>query len=168
MPRSSDDPTLYVPKASAAFRRANPDVFGKAQGDLDTTRRLGAIELRAEAIKQRFYDHFERHQDLWIATEALKLAADRTYPTLNHPAPKGFGPTPSRSSDLAELMMTKARQNVHARAIGRVMAINTIKTSLQNALVRNTPRPIQAQAQAQARTASNDHQPPTKLRQGGP
>lgn len=164
MPQSRDDPTLSVPKANAEFRRANPNVFGKVQGDLDTTRRLGVVELRAESIKQRFYKHFERHQDLWIVAEAFKLAAKRTYPTLDHPAPRGFGPRPSRSSDLAELMMTRARQNVHARAIGRVMAINTIKTSLQNALVRNRPQ----QVQTRTRMPANDGQQKSTLKLGSP
>ena len=49
MPRT-DDPTVFVPNMRAEFKSANPEVFAKAQGDLDTTRRLGVIEMRAEAI----------------------------------------------------------------------------------------------------------------------
>ena len=154
MLQTSDDPTLFVPNASAEFKAANPDVFGKAQGDLDTTRRLGVIETRAEAIKQRFYQHFERHEDGWVAAEALRLAAKRSYPTLQHPAPKMFGVQSQRGPDIAELMMTKARQNVHARAIRRLTAINSVKANLQNALIRNRPRI----AQEQARMLANDPQ----------
>ena len=62
MPRT-DDPTLFVPNPTAEFRAANPDVFAKAQGDLETTRRLGTVETRTESIKQRFYAHFEKHED---------------------------------------------------------------------------------------------------------
>lgn len=159
----SDDPTIAVPTPTRAFRSANPDVFAKAQGDLETTRRLGAIETRAEAIKQRFYDHFDKHEDVWVAREALKLVAQRTFPTFNHPAPRGFEPRKT-GQDFAELMMTKARQNVHARAILRLSAINTIKTSMQNAVIRNTP----PQQQMPMRRPSNDHQQSGKLRKGGP
>lgn len=165
MPRS-DDPTLSVPQPTAEFRSANPEVFGKAQGDLDTTRRLGVIETRAETIKQRFYDHFDRHEDGWVAAEALKLAAKRSYPTLQHPAPKGFGPVPARGSHLSELMMTRARQNVHARAIKRLTAINSIKANLQNALIRN--RPKQTRSQERERLPANDLQLKARQRQGSP
>ena len=147
MPRAEDDPTLSVPNMRAEFRTVNPDVFAKAQ-DLDTTRRLGAIEMRAEAIKQRFYDHFERNQDAWVAAEAIRLAATRKFPTLQHPAPKVFGAERPRGLDFAELMATKAAQNVHARAIRRLTSINSIKANLQNALIRNQPRLAQV------------HQPP--------
>lgn len=165
MPRT-DDPTISVPSPTASFRSANPEVFGRAQGDLDTVRRLGAVETRAEAIKQRFYDHFERHEDAWVAAEALKLAAKRSYPTLQHPAPRGFGPGPGRGADVAELMTTKARQNVHARAIKRVTAVNSIKANLQNALVRN--RPQQRRDQDRERQPANDLQQKNKQRQGSP
>lgn len=161
MPRASDDPTLSVPAIQANFRTANPEVFGKA-GDLETTRRLGVVESRAEALKQRFYAHFERNEDVWVSREALKLVAQRTFPTFQHPAPRGFEPRKT-GQDFAELMMTKARQNVHARAILRLSAINTIKTSMQNAVIRNTPK----RAQVQERRPANDH-PKTRQRQGSP
>ena len=163
MPRT-DDPTLSVPNPSAAFRAANPEVFAKAQGDIETIQRLGAVETRAESIKQRFYGHFERHEDAWVAAEALRLAAKRSFPTLQHPAPKMFGVQSQRGPDVAELMMTKARQNVHARAIRRLTAINSIKANLQNALIRNPPRLSRDQGQPPA----NDPQQTTKLKQGSP
>ena len=95
-----------------------------------------------------------------MAAEALRLAEKRSFPTLQHPVPKMFGVQSQRGPDVAELMMTKARQNVHARAIRRLTAINTIKAKQQNALIRNRPRIAQGPA--------NDGQPPSKLRQGGP
>ncbi len=159
MPRT-DDPTLPVANPTASFRRATPEAFVKAQGDPDTLSRLGAVETRAEGIKQRFYEHFERHEDAWVAAEALKLAANRSYPTLQHPAPRGFGPVPARGSDVAELMMTRARQNVHARAIKRLTSINSVKTNLQNALVRNKPR--------QQRLPANDLRQKNGQKQGSP
>jgi hypothetical protein len=163
MPRT-DDPTLSIPNMRAEFKSANPEVFAKAQGDLDTTRRLGAIETRTEAIKQRFYQHFERHEDVWVAAEAIRLAASRDFPTLQHPAPRVFGAQPSRKPNFAELMMTKAKQNVHARAIRRLTSINSIKANLQNALIRNRPQVTQVQS----RTPANDTARKQGLRNSGP
>jgi hypothetical protein len=180
MPQAHDDPTLSVPNMRAEFRSANPEVFAKAQGDLDTTRRLGVVELRAEAIKQRFYEHFEKHQDAWTAAEAIRLMNSRSFPTLQHPAPRVFGAQQPRGLHISELMATKARQNVHARAIQRVTNINAIKSNLQNALIRNRPQVTQSQANAQTqtpalasqqatnRTAANDSKQKQGLRNKGP
>ena len=98
------------------------------------------------------------------AAQMSLVAMAHAYPTLQHPAPRGFGPGPGRGSDVAELMTTKARQNVHARAIKRLTAVNSIKANLQNALVRNRPQ----QRQEQERMPANDLQHKNKQRQGSP
>ena len=69
-----------------------------------------------------------------------------------------------RPPDIAELMTTKARQNVHARGIQRLTTINSIKANLQNALIRNRPK----RAQEQTRMPANDGQPQSRLKQGSP
>lgn len=121
-------------EARDGFRVANPVQFGWTQGNLDTTRRLAAIEQRVHDIKQRFRDQFERHEEGWVAVEALKLWEKRNVPTLQHPVPRNYDPR-----DFSYLMTSQARRNVHGRAIQRMTKINTMKTRMQNAVVRNTP-----------------------------
>lgn len=152
-----DDPTIKVDMPRPAFRQANPGAFGRAQGDPDATRRLGVIEQRASSIKDRFREHFDRNEELWVVREAMALTAKRTFPTLQHPRPSY-----AHHSDFAELMMTQARRNVHARALQRMSNINATKTRLQNAVIRNGPRP------AEARMPSNDQRQKTTLKQGNP
>lgn len=153
-----DDPTIRVDRPRPDFRAANPEAFARAQGDVEVTRRLGAIETRAAAIKDRFREHFERNEELWVVRETMALSAKRTFPTLQHPRPRGVA-----QNDFAELMMTQARRNVHSRALQRMSNINDTKTRLQNAVIRNSPRPAEVQ-----RMPSNDQRQRTTVKQGSP
>ena len=149
MPRL-DAPTLQGDRPTPRFREANPAPFARAQGDVDATRRLAAIETRATAIKDRFRAHFDRNEELWVVREAMSLTAKRTFPTLQHPRPRGVV-----QNNFAELMMGQARRNVHARALNRMSNINTTKTAMQNAVLRNAPKPAQAQRQQPSNDAGS-------------
>ena len=154
MPRL-DDPTIRVDRPRPNFRAANPEPFARAQGDLEATRQLGAIETRAAAIKDRFRAHVDRNEEVWVVREAMRLVAQRTFPTLQHPRPRGVV-----QNDFAELMMGQARRNVHSRALNRLAAINTTKTAMQNAVLRNRPQLAKAQRQP-----ANDVRPKQQFRQ---
>lgn len=153
-----DDPTLKVDRPRPEFRQANPAVFGRTGDDRDTLSRLSVIEQRATGLKDRFRAHFDKHEVAWVLNETLRLLAKRSYPTLDHPKPRN-----APDENFGELMMGQARRNVHARALRRLSTINSVKTKLQNAVVRNAPRQALAQRQP-----SNDRQIKRKLKQSGP
>lgn len=73
-------PERLFPNAGSVkepFRQANPDVFGRANGNVDTVRRLAMIEARVGVIKERLHDHVERHKKMWVAGEAGRLLDKR-------------------------------------------------------------------------------------------
>lgn len=152
-----DDPTLHIDRPRPDFRAANPEVFGRA-ADAESLRRLSAIERRASDLKDRFRAHFERHEVAWVLAEAVALSNMRSFPTLQHPRP------PNRPrGDFTALTMTEARRNVHARALQRLSALNTTKTRLQNAVIRNAP----VQSRGPVRPPSNNSAERQKLKNTG-
>lgn len=159
-----DDLTLRIDRPRPEFRRANPEAFATAQGDVDTIRRLGTIENRATDAKERFRAHFDRHEDVWVAAEALRLSSQRKFPTLDHPKPRGF----DQGSNIVDLMMGQARRNVNARAIVRFATINTVKTRLQNAVVRNRPEQDHQTQSVRVLQASAATAPVIKKKRNGP
>jgi hypothetical protein len=122
----------------AAFHRANPASFGRAQGDAAAVRQLGQIQARSSAIKDRARAHYRRFEESWVAREAISLWQKRAGFTDEHPAPEG-----APGKYVAHSIMTQARRNVRARLVQRLTRVNAVKTRMENAVVRNRPRQTQ-------------------------
>lgn len=114
------------------FREVNPDQFGRADGNMDTVRRLAAIETRAAAIKQRLRAHVARNEKLWIANEAGALLKERAAPPAN-------APVKISGAEAAKSLTLVAQRNVRARVTRRMTALNTTKARMSNAVIRSSP-----------------------------
>lgn len=123
-------------RSKQAFRKGNPEIYGRAARDIGAVEQIGLIERRAAAIKERARTHFQTYQETWVAREAIEIWRRRARLHLDHPAPSG---TPGEY--VAQSIMGQARRNVMARATRRLTAINTIKTRMENAVVRNRQQP---------------------------
>lgn len=132
--------------AARAMRNANPEAFGKVQGDNDATARLAAIERRADRIKDRMRRHYASLQDRWVAREAIALwqRHDKLAAASNLPAE-------ARRIQAPQSIILTAERNVAARVAARLTKINEIKTRLQNGLVRSQPVPAQGQVPQHSR-----------------
>ncbi len=114
------------------FREVNPDQFGRADGNIDTVRRLAAVETRAAAIKERLRAHVARNEKLWIANEAGTLLRTRAAPPAN-------APVKITGAEAAKSLTLVAQRNVRARVTRRMTALNTAKARMSNAIVRSAP-----------------------------
>lgn len=116
----------------AEFAAATPASVKAVGGDPAALNQLAAIERRAASVKERFRAHYQKYQEVWVAKEAVKIWRLR--------GGLSSGPVPASAHGkeiTANGVMADARRNVHARAIGRISNVNSIKTRLSNAVVRN-------------------------------
>lgn len=114
-----------------AFQEASPQVFAKVGRDPGAVEQLGLIERRAAALKEKVRAHHRKYEESWVAKEAIQLWQKRSGLTADHPAP-----TSVPGAYVAQSIMGQARRNVTARATRRLIAINEIKTRMENAVVR--------------------------------
>ena len=129
-------PSPYRPdlkgRQQLAFRRANPDAFGRVQGNSNAVEQLGLIERRAAMVRERVLAHFKKYQESWVAREAIAIWQKRAGFTHEHPAPDG-----APGKYVAQSIMMEARKNVRARVGQRLTRVNMVKTRMENAVVRN-------------------------------
>lgn len=129
-------PSSYRPdlrgRQQAAFRRANPDAFGRAGGNPGAVEQIGMIERRAAQVRERVRAHFKKYQESWVAKEAIAIWQKRAGFANEHPAPAS---APGRY--VAQSIMMEARRNVRARVVQRLTRVNVVKTRMENAVVRN-------------------------------
>lgn len=119
-------------RQQAAFRRANPDAFGRANGNPGAVEQLGMIERRAAMVREHVRAHFKKYQEGWVAKEAIAIWQKRAGFTNDHPAPEG-----APGKYVAQSIMMEARRNVRARVVQRLTRVNVVKTRMENAVVRN-------------------------------
>lgn len=116
---------------SKSFDLTTPKAYLRAAKNPVAFRTLGAIEKRAEAIKERAVAHYKKFEDRWTAKEAMRLWARHNAQSVSHPAPEG-----ARAVTVEALMKMASRQ-VQARTNLRLARVNAIKTRMSNAVVRN-------------------------------
>ena len=119
--------------AKGAFRKANPERYGKVQGRPEAVSQLRTIDMRAGQMRARMRQHFVRYQEAWVAKEAIRVWQKRAALTAKHPPPFNY----MRESLTARSIMQEARRNVRARMTGRLTRLNRIETQMQNAVVRS-------------------------------
>ncbi len=117
--------------AKQGFRQANPEQFGRAN-DLDTIRRLAAVEVRAADIKERLRGHVARHEKLWITNEAGRLLEKRAAASVAAP------PVKNSAQQVLANVTQEAQRNVQVRFIHRMLAVNAAKARMQNTIIRST------------------------------
>lgn len=130
------------------FRHANPDVFGRTNGNVDAVRRLAMIEARVGVLKERLHDHVERHKKMWIAGEAGRLLDKRVAAT------RTLTPKPDDGVKRAAVL-GQAQRNVEARMAKRFTRLNQTKAKMQNTIVNTNPQQKEAQKQAKAPEQDN-------------
>ncbi len=120
-------------KAKNSFQRTTLEIYRKAQGLPDAIAALRNISVRTDSTKNRLRQHFKRHEETWVAREAIKVWKKRAAPRLNMPAPINI-----MSNKLAtDQIMKQARLNVRRRMAGRLTRINQVKTRMENSVVRS-------------------------------
>lgn len=126
--------TSKGPTVNSAFQSANPSQFGRVRGSVETTTRLAAIENRAAHVKERMRAHCQKHEESWVAKQAIALWKKRAGIEAKHPMPPGVisGVDP-------QVILVDARRIVRARMNARLSNINSIKNRMGNAVVRNQP-----------------------------
>ncbi|WP_414468082.1 hypothetical protein [Methylobacterium currus] len=97
---------------------------------------LTGIERRATAARQRALDLHRAFEDRWTAKEAIRLWQRHLQRAGQLDAPKGA----VRTVDEKEVLKIAAR-NVQARTSRRLEKIESIKTRMANAVVRNLGTP---------------------------
>lgn len=117
---------------SKSFDLTTPKAYLRAAKNPVAFRTLGAIDKRAEAIKERAIAHYKKFEDRWTAKEAMRLWARHNAQSASHPAPQG-----ARRDVTPEALMKVASRQVQARTNLRLAKINSIKTRMSNAVVRN-------------------------------
>lgn len=119
-------------RQQAAFRRANPDAFGRVDGNRNAVEQLGLIDRRTAMIRERVRAHFQKYQESWVAREAIAIWQKRAGFTNEHPVPDG-----APGKYVAQSIMMEARKNVRARVGQRLTRVSMVKTRMENAVVRN-------------------------------
>ncbi len=120
-------------KMTDSFRQANPAVFGRTNGNVDSVRRVAMIDARVGSIKERLHDHVARHWTKWVDDEAGRLKAKRAAPH------RTLTPKDNRLNVDAAIR-GQAHRNVQARMTRRFTKLNETKLKIQNAINNTDPK----------------------------
>lgn len=121
---------------SASFAAGTPVAIKHAARSVPAISTLSALEKRSSEIKERALLHYKNFEHRWVAKEAIRIWQRQLSQSATHPAPKG-----ATSSVNADAIMRMASRNVLARTHQRLARINSIKTRMGNAIVRNMAPP---------------------------
>lgn len=133
-----------------SFRQANPAVFGRTNGNVDSVRRVAMIDARVGSIKERLHDHVARHWTKWVDDEAGQLMAKRAAPH------RTLTPKDNRQP-IDAAIRGQAHRNVQARMTRRFTKLNETKVKIQNAINNTDPkqRPVPEQNNKQPLSQTN-------------
>ena len=102
-------------QARQAFEKANPAIWKTIQGQPEKIEKVKNIQDRVQHITHRLNAHAEKHREVWVAREAVKLLEEDGRVVLEHPRPNWARDLPGHLSVLQE-----ARNRVQSRIEGRM------------------------------------------------
>ncbi len=149
-------------KAKQSFTKTTPDAFRRAQNQGDATAMLRSIEVRANDLKSRMRKHFTRHQETWVAREAIKVWQKRSAPQQKFPNPRNI----LNNSLAAEQLMKQARINVRRRMAQRLSRINQTKTRMENSVVRSEKFSLENRGLKASRAFEKTQTPKRRMKHG--
>jgi hypothetical protein len=126
---------------SASFNAKTPVGIEYAAGSVASTIAVSRIERRSDVLKERARAHHKKFEDRWVAKEAIRIWQRHLKESAAHPSPRGVN-----RALMPEGILKAASHNVQARTNRRLALINTIKTRMGNAVVRNMAPPSPRQA----------------------
>lgn len=158
MARSADG-NARTNALSSTFARSTPPAVQRAAHAPTSLKALSRLEERSAAIKERAFAHYKKFEDRWVAKEAIRIWQRHLAQPGLYPAPKSVDRTVA-----PEGLSKMASRNVLTRTHQRLARINSIKTRMGNAIVRNLAPPSLKQGFNQAAQAERPTQKQTMKR----
>jgi len=144
---------------AATFSATTPPATVRSVHSVSSLKALAHLEMRGGLIKEKALTHYKKFEDRWVAKEAMRIIKRHLSQAAPHPAPKGV----TQSIDENAIMLMASR-NVLARTHQRLARINSIKTRMGNAIVRNLAPPSVRHAFSQAAVSERPTQKQTMKR----
>lgn len=117
---------------SNTFAKTTPAAFTRANGDVRLIKTLARIGERADTLREKVIAHAAKFEDRWVAKEAMRVWEKQLQLQKQHPGPAASEPGVSKNE-----IMRIAQRNIAARTNQRLTLVNTIRTRMENAVIRN-------------------------------